>query len=49
MRARRERAVTLRLATVRSIDGEGPFRELLISLSFDEGQTHGRRERAACA
>ena len=49
MRARRERAVTLRLATVRSIDGEGPFRELLISLSFDGCHWHGRQERAACA
>jgi hypothetical protein len=33
--------------TVASIDGGGPFREVLISLSFYEGQTHGRGEQAS--
>jgi hypothetical protein len=36
-------------ATVGSIDGAGPFHELLISLSFDEGRRDGQQERVACA
>jgi len=47
--APRLRGVTATRATAESIDGEGPFRELLISVSFDGGPTYGRRERAACA
>jgi hypothetical protein len=33
---------------VGSIDGAGPFHELLISLSFDEGRRDRQLERAAC-
>jgi hypothetical protein len=47
--APRSRGVTATPATAGSIDGEGPFHELLIAQSFYEGQTHGQGERAACA
>ena len=43
------RRVTATRATVGSIDGAGPFHELLISLSFDEGRRDGQQERVACA
>jgi hypothetical protein len=47
--APQSRGVTATPATVWSIEGQGPFHALLISLSFYEGQTQGQRGRAACA
>ena len=41
--------LTATRATVESIDGAGPFHELLLSLSFDEGRRNGQQGRAACA